>query len=382
MNEPAANFPYRDNDQQENDKTKPQPCPYHKYDDPSYATQAVYMYGDKARLSGKTICMATMQATFHHYNVHNMYGMKMSQSTAEIKSNGEDGEDLVPLIISQSTFPSSGRFAGHWLESTYAKWTDLKGSIIDVLEFNLFGIPYVGPDMCTLSGDMQEELCVRWLQLGAFFPLARIRSERGEFSKYLMKWSRAGQVARDSLLLRYTYLPYIYTQFYRAKYFHEPVIRPLFYEFPHDDETYSIDKQFMIGSGLLVTPILEPLTDTPSGYFPRSIWYNIYDEQAIGKRVLPSYQDVEVCPDGTVAIHARGGIVYPRQKPALTITESRKNPLSLLIAVNESMQSTGELFWVGDNETLANNSKCYALYAFYYTFYGKHHTLIITAQRP
>ena len=64
---------------------------------------------------------------------------------------------------------------------------------------------------------------------------------------------------RTSLNLRYLLLPYAYTLHYRSHVFGETVVRPLLFEFPQDTSTHAIDKQFLFGPALLVSPVLEPV---------------------------------------------------------------------------------------------------------------------------
>lgn len=62
---------------------------------------------------------------------------------------------------------------------------------------------------------------------------------------------------RDALNLRYTLLPYLYTQYFRSSTLGETIVRPLFFEFTWDPTTLTIDRQFMFGPALLITPCLD-----------------------------------------------------------------------------------------------------------------------------
>lgn len=85
---------------------------------------------------------------------------------------------------------------------------------------------------------------------------------------------------KTALKLRYAHLPLWYTTFYEHERTGEPVIRPLFYEYPEDTNTYDIDDQLLVGNSVLAKPISEAGATTANVYFPggsNELWYDIED---------------------------------------------------------------------------------------------------------
>ncbi|NXQ06602.1 LYAG glucosidase, partial [Vidua macroura] len=140
-------------------------CPSNNLEHPPYVPG---VFG--GRLQAGTICASSQQYLSSHYNLHSLYGLTeaIASHNALLRVRGKR-----PFIISRSTFAGHGRYAGHWTGDVGSDWEQLYYSIPEVLLFNLFGVPLVGADICGFLGDTNEELCVRWTQLGAFYPFMR-----------------------------------------------------------------------------------------------------------------------------------------------------------------------------------------------------------------
>jgi alpha-glucosidase (family GH31 glycosyl hydrolase) len=214
-----------------------------------------------------------------HYNVHNLYGHSEAIMTRNSILKINPGKR--PFVLSRSTFPSSGVYAGHWTGDNWSNWEHLYLSIPAILNFQLFGIPYVGADICGFVGDTTEELCGRWMQLGAFYPFSRNHNGKGHRSQEPYLWPRVAEASRNALKVRYEMLPYFYTLFYQSHNFGATVLRPLFFEFPDDTDTYMLDRQFLIGSSVLITPCLTQGAVSVNGYFPNGVWYDWYTHRAL-----------------------------------------------------------------------------------------------------
>lgn len=94
------------------------------------------------------------------------------------------------------------------------------------------------------------ELCARWIELGAFYPFSRNHNAINQISQELYVWPEVANISRKVLNARYSIVPYYYTLFYQTHVgLGGTVVRPLFFEFPLDSNTFAIDQQFLVGSG-------------------------------------------------------------------------------------------------------------------------------------
>uniref|UniRef100_A0A671YCK1 alpha-glucosidase n=1 Tax=Sparus aurata TaxID=8175 RepID=A0A671YCK1_SPAAU len=286
-------------------------------------------------LYSKTLCMDAKQAWGNHYDVHSLYGYSMVLAT-EHALQRVFGENRT-LMLTRSSFPGVGKYSGHWLGDNGANWNDIKWAIPGMLEFGLFGVPYIGADICGFFDEPSEELCRRWMQVGAFYPFSRNHNAEG------YKPQDPAAFGPDSLLvatskhyleIRYTLLPYLYTLFYKAHTTGETVVRPVMHEFFTDSNTWDVDRQFLWGKNLLITPVLDPVINR---------FCCLLDQM---ERLADRKKHVNMhLPADKLGLHIRGGAILPTQRPNVTTTYSRLNPMGLIIALDDNGQAAGELFW-------------------------------------
>uniref|UniRef100_A0A671L8G9 alpha-glucosidase n=1 Tax=Sinocyclocheilus anshuiensis TaxID=1608454 RepID=A0A671L8G9_9TELE len=310
----------------------------------------------------KTLCMDAKHKWGDHYDVHSLYGYSMVLATDKA-SKAVFGTSR-SMVFTRSSFPGVGKYSGHWLGDNGANWNDIKWAIPGMLEFNLFGIPYIGADICGFFDNSTEELCTRWMQVGAFYPFSRNHNAQGYADQDPVAYgidSLVVTTSRHYLNIRYTLLPYLYTLFYKAHVNGETVVRPVMHEFYSDIETWAVHKQFMWGAHLLITPVLDPGVELVEAYIPDAIWYNFETGVKITDRKATINMHL---PADKIGLHLRGGGILPVQRPNVTTTYSRLHPMGLIIALDDNKAASGELFWDDGDSRDTVSSGVYIHYQF------------------
>ncbi|KAF5004620.1 hypothetical protein FDECE_8895 [Fusarium decemcellulare] len=286
------------------------------------------------------------------YDTHNLYGAMMStHSHNAMRARRPDNR---ALVITRSTFAGSGKDVSHWLGDNISGWLWYRSSISQILQFaSLYQVPVVGPDVCGFGGNVTETLCARWATLGSFYTFFRNHAEISSISQEFYRWPKVAEAARNGIAIRYQLLDYIYTAIYRQNQTGTPALNPLFFNYPNDANSYSIDLQFFYGDGILVSPVTEENSTSVSYYLPDDIFY----EWGTGKPVRGRSEYVDAKVEVTdITIHYKGGIIYPQRiESANTTTALREKGFNIVIAPGLDGRAHGSLY-LDDGESLVQDA--------------------------
>ncbi|KFV86324.1 Neutral alpha-glucosidase C, partial [Struthio camelus australis] len=286
---------------------------------------------------------AVHYSSWEHREVHNLYGFYQQMATADGLIKRSLGKER-PFVLTRSFFAGSQKYGAVWTGDNTAEWEYLKISIPMLLTISIAGISFCGADVGGFIGDPEPELLVRWYQAGAYQPFFRGHSNME--SKRREPWlfgEKNTQIIREAIRERYVLLPYLYTLFYRAHMAAEPVMRPLWVEFPGKIDTFDVENEYMLGNALLVHPVTEREARTVSVLLPGSeeIWYDfrkLKRMEAAGALKIPVTLE-------NIPVFQRGGTVIPLKTTAGKSTEWMTDiSYALHVALDTEGYAKGELY--------------------------------------
>uniref|UniRef100_A0A671RDG0 Neutral alpha-glucosidase AB-like n=1 Tax=Sinocyclocheilus anshuiensis TaxID=1608454 RepID=A0A671RDG0_9TELE len=209
-----------------------------------------------------------LHGVWEHRDVHNLYGLYVQKATADgliLRSGGVQR----PFVLTRAFFAGSQRYGAVWTGDNAAEWGHLKISIPMCLSLGLVGISFCGADVGGFFKHPSAELLVRWYQVGAYQPFfrahAHIDTPRRE--PWLFGPENTALI-REAIRQRYALLPYWYQLFYNTHRTGQPVMRPLWVEYPDDVATFSIEDEYLIGKDLLVHPVTDEGATGVTAYLP------------------------------------------------------------------------------------------------------------------
>lgn len=215
-----------------------------------------------------------------HFEVRNLYGFQMARASFEglLALRPEER----PFVLTRSGYSGVQRYSAVWLGDNMSWWEHLALSVPMLINVGLSGIPFCGVDVGGFGGDCSQELLIRWYELGIFYPFFRNHSSmEGAVQEPWVFGEEAENKIRHLVEMRYKLLPYLKRLFWEHVRNGAPILRPLFWAYPNDDNAYGIDDQFLFGNDIMVAPIVKRGHDSRVVYFPPGRWIPLENKNEI-----------------------------------------------------------------------------------------------------
>lgn len=201
----------------------------------------------------------------------------------------------------------------------------------------------VGSDVCGFAGITTDTLCSRWIFVGAFSPFFRNHQNIGTPPHEFYRNPTIAAAARAAIDIRYRLLDYSYTAMWTQTQTGEPMINPMFFEYPLDSNTVNLPYQFFWGSSILVAPVTDENSTSVSVYLPKDTFYDFYT----GVTVHGNGENVNLTGIGfdTIPLYYKGGSIIPQRiSSANTTTQLRKQDFEIVIAPDAHGKASGALY--------------------------------------
>jgi alpha-D-xyloside xylohydrolase len=220
--------------------------------------------------------------------MHNYYSFLYNRTVFEVlEEKLGKGE---AIVFARSATAGGQQFPVHWGGDSTATFESMAESLRGGLSLCLSGFGFWSHDIGGFEQTASADVYKRWCAFGLLSSHSRLHGS----SSYRVPWlfdEQAVDVLRFFTKLKCRLMPYIVGAAREAHTTGVPVMRAMLLEFPDDPACDYLDRQYMLGSSLLVAPIFTP-DGTVDYYLPAGRWTNFVTGQVVeGGRWLREQHD-------------------------------------------------------------------------------------------
>ncbi len=232
--------------------------------------------------------------------VHNLYPELWARLNREVveeveAAEGPEGQDEYVFFM-RSGFSRSPQYATlFWTGDQLVSWDrfdGIKSAVTALLSSGLSGFAFNHSDIGGYTAvtnpirnyHRSKELLMRWMELSAFTVV--YRTHEGNRPEDNVQF-----YTDEETMAQFDRMARVYRAWasYRKRLVAEaaetglPVVRHLFVHYPDDPNVYGISyEEFLVGSELLVAPVLDPGRGEVEVYLPRGRWVHLWTGEVYG----------------------------------------------------------------------------------------------------
>ena len=208
---------------------------------------------------------------------HNVYGNVWSSLIYD--GLRRDFPEMRPLLMMRGGTAGLQRYGVMpWTTDVSRSWGGFQPQVKLMLSSGLSGLGYMSSDIGGFAVDpanpTDEELYVRWLQMGTFTPTLRTHAQ---LLPEPYHYPAVEAISKQYIKMRYEWLPYNYTLAYENAAFGLPLARPLNFRGDNPEPRYAdIADEYLWGDNVLVAPVMEKGARSRNVVFPAGEWVDFF----------------------------------------------------------------------------------------------------------
>ena len=204
--------------------------------------------------------------------MHNFYPYLYNKAVFDVLKE-KRGEHEATLFARSAT-AGCQMYPVHWGGDCYSSFESMAESLRGGLSLCLSGFGFWSHDIGGFEGTPPVEVYKRWIAFGLLSTHSRLHGS----SSYRVPWvydTEAVDVLRFFTKLKCSLMPYLYGEAVETSQTGIPMMRAMMMEFPDDKACDYLDRQYLLGSSLLVAPVLS--ADGGVDYYvPNGNWTNFF----------------------------------------------------------------------------------------------------------
>ena len=202
--------------------------------------------------------------------MHNYYTYLYNKVVYEVLEKKRGKEEAI--LFARSATVGGQKFPVHWGGDCWSDYESMEESLRGGLSLTTSGFGFWSHDIGGFESQSTPDIYKRWAAFGLLSTHSRLHGS----TSYRVPWvydEEAVDVVRFFTKLKLSLLPYLYSSAVYTAQTGVPMMRSMVLEYTEDMNCQYLDKQYMLGDKLLVSPIFNE-EGIAQYYLPKGQWTN------------------------------------------------------------------------------------------------------------